>query len=222
MRVGIIGSGRIGANIGRRLAGAGHEVLFSYSRTTATLQNLAERTGGQVGSPQDAAQFGEVLVVSVPWDQLPDVLAQAGPLSGTVVVDTTNQYTAQGLAPLPDGQTAAAYNAARMPGARYTKSFNTLTAAFQVDVAGRTGPDRVVQWLCGDDSEAKAGAAQLITDAGYTPVDVGGTKDAAVMEAPRRSGSVYGEEYHLAEAREVLDALAAGRSIPAPPSYSGD
>jgi hypothetical protein len=97
-----------------------------------------------------------------------------------------------------EGQTAAAFNAARMPGARYTKSFNTLTSGFQAEAAGRGGDERVVQWLCGDDPAAKEVVAGLIEDAGFVPLDLGGTAGCAVMEAPRRPGGVYGEEYRLA------------------------
>jgi predicted dinucleotide-binding enzyme len=104
-----------------------------------------------------------------------------------------------------------------MPGARYTKSFNTLTSAFQVDTAHRD--PRAVQWLCGDDTAAKDVVARLIRDAGYEPVDLGGIAHRAVMEAPRRPGAVYGEEYRLPEARAVLDALRAGRPIPPTPVY---
>jgi predicted dinucleotide-binding enzyme len=82
-----------------------------------------------------------------------------------------------------------------MPGARYTKSFNTLTSAFQAQTAQRD--PRVVQWLCGDDEQAKEVVAALIRDAGFEPVDLRGTADCAVMEAPRRAGAVYGEEYRL-------------------------
>jgi predicted dinucleotide-binding enzyme len=81
------------------------------------------------------------------------------------------------------------------------------------------GDDRVVQWICGDDGEAKRVVAGLITDAGYVPVDLGGMADCAVMEAPRRLGAVYGEEYRLADAAKVLDAIKAGRKIPPTPSY---
>ena len=105
-----------------------------------------------------------------------------------------------------------------MPGARYTKSFNTLTAAFQAERAGRE--PRVVQWLCGDDEDAKAIVAGLIRDAGYEPVDLGGTAGCAVMEAPRRPGAVYGEEYRAGEAEAVVDAVRAGRAIPPTPEYS--
>ena len=145
----------------------------------------------------------------------PHALAQLGSLAGRIVIDTTNQF---GSGPLPAvGQTAAAFNAGRMPGARYTKSFNTLTSAFQARTAHRD--PRVVQWVCGDDQEAKAVVAGLIRDAGYEPVDLGGTAGCAVMEAPRRDGAVYGEEYRLPEARAVVEAVRAGVAIPPTPRY---
>jgi len=143
-------------------------------------------------------------------------LEQMGPLDGRIVIDTTNQF---GPGPKPaEGQTAASFNAGRMPGARYTKSFNTLTAAFQAEAAKRTGDERVVQWLCGED-DAKQVVAGLIEDAGYVPVDLGGTADCAVMEAPRRQGAVYGEEYRAADGEAVVDAVRAGRPIPPTPTY---
>jgi predicted dinucleotide-binding enzyme len=76
-----------------------------------------------------------------------------------------------------------------------------------------------VLFLCGDDAEAKATVSRLIEDAGFAPVDLGGLADAEPMEAPRRPGAVYGEEYRPAEAREVVEALRAGREIPPAPSY---
>ena len=135
------------------------------------------------------------------------------------MVDTTNQY---GSSEMPDeGQTAASFHAARVDGARYTKSFNTLTSTFQAEVAFRDPEeDRVVQWVCGDDVAAKQVVMGLIADAGYAPVDLGRNEDAAVMEAPRRDGAVYGEEYRLADAEQVVAAVMAGEEIPPPPLYS--
>jgi predicted dinucleotide-binding enzyme len=215
MRIGVIGAGRIGGNAARRLALAGHDVMVSFSRERAKLDALAAELGGAAGTPAEAAAFGEVVIFAVPWNAIDEALAEAGSLDGKIVVDTTNQFGHRGLP--PDGVTAATHNAARMPGARYTKSFNTLTSAFQADVAGRE--PRVVQWLCGDDAGAKAVVAGLIEDAGYLAVDVGGNADAAVMEAPRRPGAVYGEEYRAAEAAAVVAAVRAGREIPPTPSY---
>jgi predicted dinucleotide-binding enzyme len=217
MDIAFIGAGRIGGNIARRLTLAGHRLTVSFARDTAALQALADAIGARVADPAEAVAGAGVVVVSVPWGVLPEALARAGSLDGKVVVDTTNQF---GPGPKPAaGQTAAAFNAARMPGARYTKSFNTLTAGFQAQVAGRPRAQRAVQWLCGDDDEAKLLVAGLIDDAGYVAVDLGGTADCAVMEAPRRPGAVYGEEWRLPEALAVVEAVRSGRPIPETPRY---
>ena len=206
MRIGIIGVGRIGGNAARLFARAGHEVLLSFSRDADRLPALAAETGARTGTPREAVGFGEVVFLSVAWPVLDDVIAQAGPLDGKIVIDSTNQFGCEGWENL-GLRTAAEVNAARMPGARYTKAFNTLTAGFQAQAAGRTGPDRVVMFMCGDDQDAKRVVAGLIDDAGFTPVDMGGTADAGPMEAPRRPGAVYGEEYHEAEARAFVGGL---------------
>ena len=220
MRVGIIGAGHIGGNIARFLAGAGHDVTVSFSRDPGSLEKLAAEIGARVspGSPAEAAASAEVVVVSVPWPVISEALVQAGPLAGKVVIDTTNQFGA-GAELIPAGHTAAQFNQARMPGARYTKSFNTLTAAFQRRAAARSGDNRVVQWLCGNDSEAKTITASLITDSGFLAVDLGGTADAIVMEAPRRAGAVYGEEYRGPDAQAVVESVRNGRPLPPTPSY---
>jgi len=220
MRIGVIGAGRIGAGVSRQLAQAGHELLLSYSRDPERLQTLAENLGDRVkvGAVRDAAVFGDVVLLSVPWRLVPDVLETAGGLDSKVVVDTTNYFVAGGLQPLPPGRTAARVNADRMPGARVVKAFNTLTAAFQHAEAGRAD-EPVVLFLCGDDPQAKAVVAGLIEDAGFYPCDLGGLDEAAPMEAPRRPGAVYGEEYRPADARAAQQALAAGRPIPPTPRY---
>jgi predicted dinucleotide-binding enzyme len=219
VKIGIIGTGRIGGGLARQLAGAGHELRLSFSRDPGKLAELARElgAGASVGTPAEAVDFGEVIVISVPWGVLQRALEQTGSLAGKIVIDTTNQF---GAPPLPpEGETAAHFNAARMPGARYTKCFNTLTSAFQAEAAGRQGEERVVQWLCGDDAKAKEIVAGLVEDAGFVPVDLGGTAECSVMEAPRRDGAVYGEEYRASDARAVVDAVRAGRAIPPTPRY---
>ena len=219
MRIGIIGAGRIGGNTARLLANAGHEVKLTFSHDPANLAKLASEIGSNasVGTPADAVASGDIVLLSVPWGAIPEALDQAGSLTGKIVIDTTNQF---GPGPMPaTGQTAAQFNSARMPGARYTKSFNTLTADFQVAASVRKGANRVVQWICGDDSDAKRIVAQLIDDAGFQPVDLGGIAECSVMEAPRRKGAVYGEEYRLPDAIAVIEAVRAGRPIPPPPRY---
>jgi 8-hydroxy-5-deazaflavin:NADPH oxidoreductase len=219
MRIGIVGAGRIGGNCAVQFAKGGHEVKLS-SRDPSKLEPLAQEIGGaaSVGTPAEAIEFGEVVVLSVPWDGIGDALERAGSLDGKVVIDTTNFYGS--VSPPAENETQAQHNAARMPGARYTKSFNALNSGVQAEAAFRPEADRAVQWVCGDDEDAKTVVEGLITDAGYVPVDIGGTADAAVIEAPGGSGTVYGQEYRLADAEKVVEAVRAGEEIPPTPSYS--
>ena len=216
MHIGIIGAGNIGGNVARRLALAGHQVTVSFARDQARLAAFAAEIGASAGEPSRAAA-AEVVVLSVPWTVIDAALAAAGPLEGRIVVDTTNQFGSGGVLDL--GHTAARHNADRMPGARYTKCFNTLTAGFQAQAAGRTGDARVVQWICGDDADAKTILRQLVDDAGYVPADLGGIDDCAAMEPPRRPGAMYGEEYRAGDAAAVLEAVQSGRPIPPTPRY---
>jgi predicted dinucleotide-binding enzyme len=220
MRIGVIGAGRIGGGVARLLARAGHEVLLSFSRDDGRLRELAAAigAGARTGSPADAAAFGNVVILSVPWPSIDDAVAQAGSLDGKVVIDTTNPFGRGGWE-LPEARTSTQVNQERLRGAKVVKSFNTLTAGFQQEAAGRVGADRVAMFLAGDDAEANALVARLIDDAGFDPVDVGPAAVSTIMEAPRRPGAVYGEEYRLPEARAAVEAARSGRPIPPTPRY---
>ena len=221
MHIGIIGAGNIGGNCARLLAAAGHRVTLSYSRDERRLHELAASLGGDVdvAAVVEAAR-ADIVVLAVPWDSIDEIAATIGDFDGRIVVDTTNQFSraAGGIADL-GGRTAARVNADRLKGARYTKSFNTLTSGFQAATAGRAAAYRVVQWIAADDADAAAHVADLIGEIGYAPLHLAGIDGCTVMEAPRRPGAVYGEEYRLADALAVRDALAAGRTIPPTPTY---
>jgi predicted dinucleotide-binding enzyme len=209
MKIGIVGAGRIGGNLASLWAKQRHEVMLSYSREPENLSQRASAIGelASVGSVREAAEFGKAVLFSVPWTRIDEVLSEIGDeaLDGKVVIDTTNQFGSTGLEELPSDRTAAQVNAARMPsGVHYVKAFNTLTAGFQGSAAGRSGDERVAMFFCGDDDEAKETVKKLIRDIGFAPVDAGGLADAAVMEAPRREGAVYGEEFSKADAIEFL------------------
>lgn len=218
VRIGVIGAGRIGGGAARLLARAGHEVLISFSRDPERLSAQAEEIGARAGTPAEAAAFGDVVILAVPWPLIGDAIAQAGSLDGKVVIDTTNPFGPGGWE-IPEGRTSTQVNQERLPGAKVVKSFNTLTAGFQQEAAGRTGDARVAMFLAGDDAEAKAVVAGLVEDAGFDPVDTGAAADSTILEAPRRPGAVYGEEYRSAEARAAVDAARAGLPIPPTPDY---
>jgi predicted dinucleotide-binding enzyme len=219
MRIGILGAGRIGGNAARLWSRAGHDVLISFCRDPDSLPARAADLGDHVGAatPAQAVAVADMVMLAVPWDAIDEALRQANGLAGKVVIDATNQF---GSAPKPgEDQTVAQYNAARMPGARCVRAFNTLTSNFQAAASGRPSLERAVLFLCGDYPEAKRIVAHLIEDAGFAPVDLGSAADAAVMEAPRRAGAVWGEEYRLPEAQAVIAALSAGAEVAPPPSY---
>ena len=90
------------------------------------------------------------------------------------------------------------------------KAFNTLTAAFQAEAALRPASQRAAMFYAGQDTEAKSLVAGLIREVGFEPVDVGGWGEVWIMEAPRRPGAVYGEEYRPAEARRIAETLKEG------------
>jgi predicted dinucleotide-binding enzyme len=218
VRIGVIGAGRIGGGAARLLVRAGHEALISFSRDADRLQAQADEIGARAGTPAEAAAFGDVVILAVPWPLIDEAGAQAGSLDGKIVIDTTNPFGRGGWE-IPEGRTSTQVNQERLPGAKVVKSFNTLTAAFQQEAAGRTGPERVAMFLAGDDADAKAVVAGLVADAGFDPVDAGTAAQSTILEAPRRPGAVYGEEYRLADARAAVEAARDGRPIPPVPAY---
>jgi len=211
-RIGIIGSGHIGGNIARFLAGAGHDVFVSFSTDQAKLEKLAAETGGQATAPDEAAAHGEVVVLSVPWGMVDTAVAQAGgpaALAGKIVIDTTNQFgQVEGRFGVLDlgGKSAAETNAAKAPGATWVKAFNTLTAGFQATAAGRRGADRVVLFYATNSEAAVPGIESLINDAGFDPVRTGTLARTDVGHQEAR-GDLYGEEFHHDDAVAAVSRL---------------
>ena len=205
LRVGIIGSGRIGGNVGEQLARRGHHVTFSGSRDRRRLEQLAASVPDAVaGTPREAVSDSDAVVLSVPWTRIDDALADAGPLTGRVVIDTTNQYGSQGVEDL-GGATALATNAARMPGASLARAFNTLTAGFQREVGDGRVDGEVAMFFAAADETASDAATRLIVDTGFVPVRLD-VAAAALMEAPHRDDGVYGEAYGPDAARRIATA----------------
>jgi 8-hydroxy-5-deazaflavin:NADPH oxidoreductase len=212
MKIGIVGAGRIGGNLASLWAKQHHEVMLSYSRDPAHLEQAASAIGARAstGSVRGAVEFGDVVLLSVPWTRIDEVIEEMGDLDGKVVIDTTNQFGPSGVEELPEGKTAAQVNKERLAGAKYVKAFNTLTAGFQGAAAGRSGDERAAMFFASDDDEAKETVKKLIREIGFAQVEVGGTADASIMEAPRRDGAVYGEEFSKSEALEFLEKARAG------------
>lgn len=179
MRIGIIGAGHIGGTLAKLWVDAGHEVRVS-SRHPEQLRSLVESLGprASAGTPEEAAEFGEVVVMAVPLKAVPELAPRIAPLvQGKVVLDTTNAYeqrdgdVARVAKQHPEG--TSAWAAAMFPGSRWVKAFNTVYYKVLQTEAHRSG-DRVGIPLAGDDPGALEVAERLVRDAGFDPVIVGG------------------------------------------------
>jgi 8-hydroxy-5-deazaflavin:NADPH oxidoreductase len=177
MRIGILGSGLMGAKLGTLFARAGHGVVFSYARSERKLQTLAREANGKArsGTPREAVQDADAILLAVHWSRLDDVLDQAGDLSGKTIVTCCIPMNDDNTA-LVIGHTASGAEtlAKRLPKARIVSAFNTVPseALFGVfDARSKAnGPSLV---YCGDDANSKTIAARLIQDVGFDPVDAG-------------------------------------------------
>ena len=146
MKIGFIGSGNIGGAIGELLAKAGHEVFFS-SRNPSELTTLVEQTGGRAraGTPREAAEFGDVVIIAVPYGALPEVGREYGPLlAGKIVIDLGNPREdrdgpmAREALEKGTGVASAEY----LPGARLVRAFNAISFVMVREQAHRAPPRR--------------------------------------------------------------------------------
>jgi predicted dinucleotide-binding enzyme len=177
MRIGILGSGLMGGKLGIIFARAGHEVVFSYARSAQKLERLAKKAGGKArsGTPREAAQHADALLLAVHWLRFGDVLKQAGSLSGKVVLSCSLPMNADDSA-LAVAHTASGAEqlAKRIPKARVVSAFNTVPSEVLFGVyEARRKANRPSLVYCGDDRGAKKVAAGLIRDAGFDPLDAG-------------------------------------------------
>jgi 8-hydroxy-5-deazaflavin:NADPH oxidoreductase len=186
VRIGILGSGLMGGKLGTIFARAGHEVVFTYAHRHEKLEQLARDAQGnaRAGTPREAAREADALLLAVHWSRMDDVLAQAGDLSGKVIVTCSLPMNADDTGLVLAHTTSGAEELAkRVPETRVVGAFNTVPSEvlFGVFEARReaTRPSLV---YCGDDAGSKGIAAELIRDAGFDPVDAGPLRIARYTE----------------------------------------
>jgi len=180
-KIGFIGAGKIGGGLARLWATAGYKVMLS-ARDLGPVRELAAQIGpnAQVGTPAEAAAFGDVVVVTVPYSALPQVGKDyAGQLKGKIVLDTCNPVAKRDGDMAKDGleKGTGVMDPIYLPGTRLVRAFNTTGAGYLTPVAERTGPQFGVP-LAADDKDALKVASQLVRDAGFEPVIVGGLSSA--------------------------------------------
>lgn len=205
MKIGMIGSGNIGGTLTKLFVLAGHEVTVSNSRGPESLHEFVRDLGprAHAGTVEDAARFGEVIVLATPW-RSPEALPAANLVQGKIVVDAMNPYRDDGgLYDLGDSSSTEE-TAKRLPGARIVKAFNTIWVKHLAENGRMDLPveERHAIPVAGEDAEAKQAVSKLIEEIGFGAVDSGSLRDAARVQEPNKA--VYNKVITVTEAREIL------------------
>lgn len=207
MKIGIIGSGNIGANAARLFVRAGHEVLLSNSRGGLGLDELVAELGekAQAAPTEEAARLGEVLLLAIPFGKFRTLPADG--FKGKIVIDAGNYYPGRdgSFAELDrDETTSSELLAAHLDGARLVKGFNTIWFEHLRTQGDTSKPieERRAIFIAGDDVEAKERVARLIEEIGFAAVDTGSLSEGGRRQQP--GTSVYNKELTARDAERVL------------------
>jgi 8-hydroxy-5-deazaflavin:NADPH oxidoreductase len=206
MKIGIIGAGHIGGSLTRRLAAAGHTVSVSNSRGPESLADLARETGAKAVTAREAARYGEIVVVTIPQNRIPNLPKDLfeGVDPAVVVVDTGNYYPRQRdgrIAPIEDGLAESMWVQTQL-GRAVLKAFNNINWKNLLNdgkPAGSRG--RIALPVAGDDTAAKAKLMKIIDDIGFDGVDAGALADSWRQQPDT---PVYGTNLDRAGVREAL------------------
>jgi len=204
MKIGVIGSGRIGSTIGGLWVKAGHEVMFSDRDPEAVKRAIADLgPRARAGSTHEAASFGDAVLIAVPYAALPAIRDEVGlRLRGKVVIDPNNPVPARDgdMAVAAKEKGAGVSTAALLPGVKIVRSFNSWGYATMAREANRPAP-RMALPVAADDAEALKLGMQLVSDAGFDPVNAG---SLASSKAYDLGSSVSGKVMTADELRKAL------------------
>lgn len=172
MKIGIIGAGMVGENLGKAFLKVGHEVMFSSRDPHSDkMQALAQSTGATVGTVAETVAFGEVIALTLNWNAVEDAIQQGGNWAGKIVIDPTNRF----------GQSESnAQLIAKWTGASVVKAFNSIGAEHYLDPIFGGMPASML--LVGDDAHAKNVVKTLTAQIGFEPIDAGTLADAPLVE----------------------------------------
>ncbi len=224
MRIGIIGAGNIGGALTRRLCALGHQVAVANSRGPEILMPLVAETGAHAVSVLEAARAGEVVIVTIPMRNIPDLPKElfAGVLASVVVIDTGNYYPQQRdgrIAGIEAGSTESGWVAEQL-GRPVIKTFNNIYAKHLQDHGKPKGtPGRIALPVAGDDPSAKAVVMRLIDELGFDSVDTGSLAESWRQQP---GSPVYAKDFDADGVRRALaeaspERTAAWRATPDSP-----
>lgn len=176
MRIAVIGAGNVGLGIGTGWRKAGHDVVFGV-RDPSNAQGE-----GAYATVAEAAAGAEIVVLTVMWHSVESALADCGDLTGKILIDPTNPLAmgADGLELTMGFDTSSAEWIAARTAARVVKALNQVGAGIMADASGYSV--RPVQFVAGDDADAKAIVRKLVEELGFETLDAGPLRNARLLE----------------------------------------
>ena len=176
IKIGIIGSGRVGRALGGVWANAGNKVMFS-SRNLDNDRKIATEVGAnaRAGTPQEAAAYGQVILFAVPYSAFPELIKSLGnSLNGKVVINASNPFPQRDgdIANEARNKGAGLFDAQLLPRAHIVRAFNAVSAARMASV--HDDPGKIGMPIAGNDKKAIEVASRLVREVGFEPVVIGG------------------------------------------------
>ncbi|MGL5833369.1 MAG: NADPH-dependent F420 reductase [Waterburya sp.] len=184
MNIGIIGTGNMGSSLGKIWAQNGHKLMFSYSRDISKLEKIAQSLGNNatIGTPAEAVQFADVVVLSVPYGAVENALQAAGSLEGKIVFSIVNALLPDMSGMAVGTTTSGAEKIAKLaPGAFVVEALPVFAEVLNSE-SRRFGEQQATVFYTGDNQQAKQTVANLLQELDVEPIDAGTLKNSRYVE----------------------------------------
>jgi len=209
MKIGIIGSGKIGATAAKLFLNAGHEIAISNSRGPQSLQLFVESLGpdAKAMTVEDSIAFGDIILLAMPWRKREELRSLPSELfKNKIVIDATNPYSENFEVIDLKNRTSSEEIAKQVPSIHLVKAFNTMYYETLRDGGRPSGEDRLVLFIAGDDIHAKAKVSKLIEEIGFVAVDTGSLREGGRKQQP--GSPLYNSPMTVETARKRLAEIA--------------
>jgi len=206
MEIGTIGAGAFAQAFAKRALKVGHKVKLSNSRGPDSLREIVDQLGpGATAATREEAAACEVVLLAVPWDNVPETLASLPKWNNQILIDGTNPFhgKAGSFTPADVGNLSTSQLVAALtPGARVVKALNNMTVPnFEADPV--VNGARRVAFVSADDDGAKKRIKTLLENFGYSVVDLGNLRNGGLIQ--QAGGPLAGRDF--LERGEYLRAL---------------
>jgi predicted dinucleotide-binding enzyme len=209
MKIGIIGSGKIGGTAAKLFLDAGHEVAISNSRGPQSLQLFVDSLGpgAKAMTVEDSIAFGDIILLAMPWRKREELRSLPSELfKNKIVIDAINPYSENFEVIDLENRTSSEEIAKQVRSIHLVKAFNTLYYETLRDGGRPAGEDRLVLFIAGDDIHAKAKVSKLIEDIGFVAVDTGSLREGGRKQQP--GSPLYNNPMTMETARKRLAEIA--------------